>query len=465
MKGKVVMNQNHWKDDNDTNQNDCNEYTSSQTVTSSEPKTKKKANRIAMIVTVTLLCAAFCFGAGALGAMMMDMIYDGDNTSWHNPSNEDHVTFDPPHDDVGAMISDDEDDVQRRPLPEIEKSNGVNTLTYAGSAGDAAYRTLAEAYATVADTVVEISTETVVNGGWLGNYVSSGAGSGVIVSSDGYIVTNHHVIDGADAITVRLKDGAEYQAKIIGKDSATDIAVIRIEGNGEFPAARLGCSADLIVGEPVFAIGNPLGSLGGTLTDGIISATARQMIIDGQKMTLLQTNTAVNPGNSGGGLFNMAGQLIGVVNAKCSEDDVEGLGFAIPIDTAYEVICELIEYGYVRGVVDSGLTVYDVSNTLTAWKNFGSTRLGAYIVESRYSDELQFGDYLLNINGTPVASGADVETVLSDCAVGDTVTVEVIRMQKKNQDGKTVLVETTVSVSLVLKEYVPTDVDVRFDTN
>jgi len=157
MKGKVVMNHNHWKDDNDTNQNDCNEYTSSQTVTSSEPKTKKKANRIAMIVTVTLICAAFCFGAGALGAMMMDMIYDGDNTSWHNPSNEDHVMFAPPHDDVGATISDDEDDVQRRPLPEIEKSNGVNTLTYAGSAGDTAYSTLAEAYATVADTVAYAS--------------------------------------------------------------------------------------------------------------------------------------------------------------------------------------------------------------------------------------------------------------------------------------------------------------------
>ena len=295
---------------------------------------------------------------------------------------------------------------------------------------------------------------------------SEGSGTGIIIgqSDELFLVTNHHVIDGADTITVRLKDGTEYQAEIIGKDASTDIAVLWVASEQPLPAAKLGCSADLIVGEPVFAIGNPLGSLGGTLTDGIISAAARQLIIDGQKMTLLQTNTAVNPGNSGGGLFNMAGQLIGVVNAKCSEDDVEGLGFAIPIDTAYDVICELIEYGYVRGVVDSGLTVYDVSNTLTAWKNFGSTRLGAYIVDSQYSDELQFGDYLLNINGTPIASGADVETVLAECAVGETVTVEVIRIEKKTQNGKTVLSETTLSVSLVLQEYIPSDADVRFDT-
>ncbi|MBR5616076.1 MAG: trypsin-like peptidase domain-containing protein, partial [Clostridia bacterium] len=215
----------------------------------------------------------------------------------------------------------------------------------------------------------------------------------------------------------------------------------------------------------VFAIGNPLGSLGGTVTDGIISATARSIAISGQSMTLLQTNAAINPGNSGGGLFNMAGQLIGVVNAKCSQDDVEGLGFAIPIDTAYDVICELIEYGYVRGVADAGLTVYDVSNTLTAWKNFGSTRLGAYIVDSAYSSELQFGDYLLSINGTPITAGADVETALADCTVGEVVVIEVIRMRKQTQDGKTVLVETTVSVSLVLQEYVPADADVRFGTN
>lgn len=457
------MNQNHWDHDNDTNQNDCCEHTSA-SMTTDRYKTKKRVGRI---VAIVLMCAVLCFGAGALGTIVMYAVQDPADADpgWNgddilSPSFE--LSAD--GEDAGEN-GDDGQETARNPIPNIEKSRGLNSLTYAGSAGEAAYATLAQAYAEVADTVVEISTETVVNGGWLGNYVTGGAGSGVIISADGYIVTNHHVIDGADTVTVRLKNGTVYQAEVIGKDPSTDIAVLWVESEQALPAAKLGCSKDLIVGEPVFAIGNPLGSLGGTLTDGIISATARQLTINGEEMTLLQTNAAINPGNSGGGLFNMAGQLIGVVNAKCSQDDVEGLGFAIPIDTAYDVICELIEYGYVRGVADAGLTVYDVSNTLTAWKNFGSTRLGAYIVDSAYSSELQFGDYLLSINGTPITAGADVETALADCTVGEVVVIEVIRMQKQTQDGKTVLVETTVSVSLVLQEYVPADADVRFGTN
>jgi serine protease Do len=278
-------------------------------------------------------------------------------------------------------------------------------------------------------------------------------------------VTNNHVISDADAITVRTNEGEVYTAVLVGTDAPSDIAVLWIDtGEEDIAAAQLGCSKDLIVGESVFAIGNPLGSLGGTVTNGIISATARSITINGEDMTLLQTNAAVNPGNSGGGLFNMAGQLIGVVNAKCSEDDVEGLGFAIPIDTAYEVICELIEYGYVRGVADAGLTLYDVTNTMTAWKNFGSTRLGAYIVDSQYTEELQFGDYLVSVEGVTILQGADLETVLASCAVGDTVTIEVIRMRQTTKNGKTVLVEMPLSINLTLKEYVPADIDVRFDT-
>jgi serine protease Do len=312
---------------------------------------------------------------------------------------------------------------------------------------------MAEAIDKVQATVVEISTETMVSGGWLGNYVSSGAGSGVVISEDGYIVTNNHVIADADTITVRMTDGSEYSAVLIGRDVATDIAVIWVDTKGvSLQAARLGCSADLIVGEWVFAIGNPLGSLGGTVTNGIISATARGIVIDGQKMTLLQTNAAVNPGNSGGGLFNMAGQLIGVVNAKCSEDDVEGLGFAIPVDTAYEVISQLIEYGYVRGVVDHGLSLYDITsaNIMTAWRYFNSSYAGVYILESAHTDELKYGDLLYAIDGVKVASSKEVEAVLSGYEIGDTVTLTVVRA------------ETEYQVELQLKEYVPSDLNVQF---
>jgi serine protease Do len=348
-------------------------------------------------------------------------------------------------------LSVNEDD--RNPTPQLDKSDSLGKLTYSGSAGANAYSTMAEAIDKVQATVVEISTETMVSGGWLGNYVSSGAGSGVVISEDGYIVTNNHVIADADTITVRMTDGSEYSAVLIGRDVATDIAVIWVDTKGvSLQAAQLGCSADLIVGEWVFAIGNPLGSLGGTVTNGIISATARGIVIDGQKMTLLQTNAAVNPGNSGGGLFNMAGQLIGVVNAKCSEDDVEGLGFAIPVDTAYEVISQLIEYGYVRGVVDHGLSLYDITsaNIMTAWRYFNSSYAGVYILESAHTDELKYGDLLYAIDGVKVASSKEVEAVLAGYEIGDTVTLTVVRA------------ETEYQVELTLKEYVPSDLNVQF---
>ena len=215
------------------------------------------------------------------------------------------------------------------------------------SAGES-YNNISRVYYAVADSVVEITTELITPGSFLNSYVSEGAGSGVIISENGFIVTNHHVIEGASNIVVRLTDGSEYRATLVGSDKTADLAVLKI-ATGEKPLtyAKLGCSADLVVGEDVIAIGNPLGELGGTLTTGIISATERNIIVDGVEMTLLQTNAAINPGNSGGGLFNMAGELVGIVNAKMAGEDVEGLGFAIPIDYAYGVILDLVNYGYV----------------------------------------------------------------------------------------------------------------------
>lgn len=413
---------------------------------------EKKKGLVAVVVALFLCVSTVSCGM---------LAYDAPMTK--EPSDDDQMPeFETPTDvSLNDAVDYEADRNNRNPAPEMSKNEGLESVDYYGSAGDRAYATLAEAYANVAQTVVEISTETVVSGGWLGNYVSSGAGSGVVISTDGYIVTNHHVIAGADTITVRMNNGDSYEAVLVGSDEASDLAVLWIDVQEELKAVQLGCSKDLIVGEPVFAIGNPLGSLGGTLTDGIISATARQIVIDGSNMTLLQTNAAVNPGNSGGGLFNMAGELIGVVNAKCSQDDVEGLGFAIPVDTVYEVVNELIEYGYIRGVVDSGLTLYDVTSTMTAWKNFSSTRLGVYIIGSEYCDDLKYGDYLLNIDGVTVTSGSGAETLLASYSVGDTVTVQVIRLVETTQGGRRVWTEQTVSVELVLREYVPTDVSVR----
>ncbi len=324
--------------------------------------------------------------------------------------------------------------------PDSQKGEG-DRVTSAGEP----YNSVTEVYHAVAASVVEITTETVQMSMW-GQYVSSGAGSGVIIEDSGLIVTNYHVIEGANTVTVRLTDGEEYAASLIGYDSSGDLAVIKIDvGDKELTVASLGCSADLEVGENVVALGNPLGSLGGTLTTGIISAKERSINVGGSEMVLLQTNAAINPGNSGGGLFNMAGQLIGIVNAKISEEGIEGLGFAIPIDVAHCTIEDLVRYGYVRGVVDSGLTVMDVTaqNRYYAYQKYGIDTIGVIVIESRNSSELRLGDMIAYINGKEIFSSLDIELVLKSSNVGDVLDMTVRR------DGR------EIDVKLTLTEKVP----------
>lgn len=309
------------------------------------------------------------------------------------------------------------------------KTNGIKEVT---SAGNSNY-SLAQVVSMVKDSVVEISTEKVVNSAWYGQYVLSGAGSGVIISAnDGcVIVTNYHVISGANTITVKLTDGSSYIASVRGYDAVSDLAVLYIDsGNKDLTSAQLGCSADLVVGEDVIAIGNPLGSLGGTVTNGIISATERQIYIDGIGMTLLQTNAAISPGNSGGGLFNKAGQLIGIVNAKSSDSEAEGLGFAIPIDHAYEIIEELIKYGTVRSTVDAGLTLVDKSVKNDAYRTFGNPNAGVFVYESAYSEDLKYGDRIVSVDGSSIASSDVFSSILRQKKPGDTIQIVVERLSK-----------------------------------
>ena len=211
--------------------------------------------------------------------------------------------------------------------------------------------TYAEAAAVVKDSVVEINTEYTVRNSWF-QYAAGGAGSGVILSDDGYIITNAHVIldenmrNPADTITVRLTDGTEYRAAIVNYDAYEDIALLKIEAVGLTPA-HIGDSDELVVGEEVLVVGNPLGELGGSVTNGIISATEREIEVEDTTMTLLQTNAAVNPGNSGGGMFNLKGELVGIVNAKSSGSGIEGIGFAIPANHAVSVAEKLMDSDYV----------------------------------------------------------------------------------------------------------------------
>lgn len=326
----------------------------------------------------------------------------------------------------------------------ITKTSNSGTTTTASSTSKA--NSTSEIVKKTADSVVEISTESVVTGSFAQQYVQQGAGSGVIISQDGYILTNNHVINGANSVKVRLRDGTEYDATIIGSDSDNDIALLKVNATGLSPAT-LGDSNSLAVGDYVVAIGNPLGELGGTVTDGIISALARKVTIEDTQMTLLQTNAQVNPGNSGGGLFNANGELVGIVNAKQSATEVEGIAFAIPINNVLDILSDLKEYGYVTGKVDLGIDFTDITSDETAFY-YGVNQTGCYVlsVDSGSNAEkagVTRGDLVTKVNDTDVSSSSDITTALEKAEVGDTVTFTVSRRG------------TSKTISFVLEEYVP----------
>ncbi len=295
-------------------------------------------------------------------------------------------------------------------------------------------------------SVVEITTEAVATGSFMMQYVTEGAGSGVIITNDGFIATNHHVIQNATSISVRTADGTSYKATLVGSDEKTDLAVIKIDAK-DLSAAVTGSYEDCAVGDTVVAIGNPLGELGGTVTDGIISALDRDVTIDGKIMNLMQTNTAINPGNSGGGLFNTSGQLIGIVNAKSSGEGIEGLGFAIPINLATEVISDLIEHGYVTGRVETGFEVIEISDFQTAmYYRVQSVGLYVYSVKDNTNAAkagMRAGDLIKSINGEEVTTEEAYTKIIDSHKIGETLTFVVSRNGREQ------------TFNIVLEEYKP----------
>ena len=294
---------------------------------------------------------------------------------------------------------------------------------------------ISDVCAAVSPCVVEVSTEfnKIIYGQY--HYVQEGAGSGVIISADGYILTNAHVItdsqsgDLADAVTIRLNNSDEYEAEIIGSDPASDIALLKIDAE-KLEFATMGNSDSINVGQQIIAVGNPLGELGGTVTCGIISATDREITVENNKMTLIQIDAAINPGNSGGGLFNTRGELVGIVNAKTTDVTVEGLGFAIPVNDAITVAAELQEYGYVTGKPYVGISLVDVTTSYEAYTNFGSSATGVYIilVQEGYNDSaLKYGDRITAINDNEITTVAEAKEIISESQVGDVLIFTVAR--------------------------------------
>lgn len=297
-------------------------------------------------------------------------------------------------------------------------------------------------------SVVEIMTSSATAGG---NTVA-GAGSGVIFGvkeNYTYIVTNNHVVEGAESVRVRTVDGVEYQAVLMGTDWISDIAVLQIEAKGLKPAT-LAKSAGLVKGQEVVVIGNPLGSLGGSVTDGVLSGLERTIKIEGVPMTLLQVSAAVNPGNSGGGLFDMNGNLIGVVNAKSYGEQVDNIGFAIPIDEAYAVCQQLLAQGYVKERADLGFVLSGVTSSY-------GVQIGSYAYNAETGNKVQEGDWLYSVtmpNGKTVDVGSisEYKSILANLKIGETVTLTLYRLRSTGF----LVTPTGYTLQVTVKEYRPT---------
>ncbi len=290
------------------------------------------------------------------------------------------------------------------------------------------YNSTAEVVSAVADTVVEIQTESVTTQ-WGQQYVVSGAGSGVIVSKSEttyYIITNNHVIAGANDITVTTRKGEHYTATLVATDDSADIAVVTISSEQQLSVAVWGDSDELNIGDDLIAIGNPLGSLGGTVTKGILSAAGRTITVGNFAMTLLQTDTAINPSNSGGGLFNMRGELIGIVNAKTTDEEIEGICFAIPGNAARSVYNDLVTYGYINGRATLNLELAEGS--VSAGLGAQSQNI-VYVASASNASADTFKQYdrIYKINGVQISSILEYNIALSKINVGDSITVEVYR--------------------------------------
>lgn len=395
-------------------------------VTAAQPKAKKKSRKglqTAMIACSLALALGLGFGGGILGAYIMQSPQTNADKTVTATASGQVVT--------ATTAEGKESDLK------IVESNTVKNGTSSNSIKDVV--------SSVKDTVVEITTEATSYSSFYGQYVTQGAGSGVIISEDGYILTNNHVIEGATQVTVTTSDNKTYEAKVIGADDTYDVALLKIEAEG-LTVATFGSSSDLEVGETAIVIGNPLGKLGGTVTAGIISSLNRTITIDNKSMELLQTDAPINPGNSGGGLFDGDGNLVGIVVAKSVQTsdgtNVESIGFAIPIDNVKSILGDLKDKGYVSGRAALGLTSVNVL-TDSAARRYGVEQKGVYVyslVSGGAAEQagIVVGDLIKKFDGTEITGNDQLSALVLQKKAGDTVEVVVYR------DGE----EKTISVTL-----------------
>ena len=363
-----------------------------------------------------IVAMALCFSllGGALGT-------GGTYFALHNSESSSSVTS-----------TDSQAQTEKEPvmIPSAEKNETESKIeTYKQAATTKTKMTASEVYKQNVNSTVGITTS--INTNYLGYKTASAAsGSGFIISKDGYIVTNHHVIEDANKITVTLYNGKAYEAELVGSDASSDIAVLKIEANDLQPVT-IGSSSELVVGDEVAAIGNPLGELTFSLTKGVVSALDRTVTIENKVMTLIQTDTAINSGNSGGALFNMYGEVVGITNARCATNgsgySVDNIGFAIPIDSVKSLINNLVDNGYAAksyigiGAIDASKD--DKQDEVT------EGALIKQVNEDSPAEQagLKVDDIVTEVNGRKIKSAGELTSYVKSSANGDVLTCKVFR--------------------------------------
>ena len=377
------------------------------------PKDKKHSRGLALgLCGVAAACLLFAGGA-VVG-----------NVAFGGHANSDSGT--------SASTSDSAPTLQINSKPESDSSNSSDNYDTAdGMAGEDIYKKVNPSVVSVISTTAE----------------GTGSGSGVIMSKDGYIITNNHVVDGAQSVSVQLSDGTSLDAEIIGTDEQTDLAVIKVTPTSDLTAAEFGDSDELEPGEYAYAIGSPGGvQFANTITGGRISAINRDLTVNDRVMTLIQTDASINNGNSGGALINKYGQVVGITSAKLSGNafgsaTVEGMGFAIPINTAKDIVDELIQNGYVSGRPSIGITGQNVESA-----DGKVSGVQVYSIDSRAkaaSEGLQVGDVITAVDGTPTPDMDKVNELKQDKKAGDKLTLSVYRIST----GKTLNITITLTDS------------------
>ena len=377
---------------------------------SRKPKKAKKQGIFWKKAGAAVLALALLLGSNAVTASLVNRRWD--------------KALDETQKQLGQQIQ----DLQKQ----IDSASSANSALIGSSvaAGDAL--TPAQVYAKNVGSVVAISA-TIQSNGFYGSTESASSGSGFILTQDGYVVTNCHVVEGATSVSIITHDGTEIPAKVVGYDDNNDVAVLKAEAEGLTPV-KLGSSDELIIGDMVIAIGNPLGELTSTQTVGYVSGKGREVSTGNlTTISMIQTDAAINPGNSGGPLFNMAGEVVGITTAKYSGTtgsgaSIEGIGFAIPINDVLSMIDDLVEYGYVTGAY-LGVSVQNTDETAAAMYNLPS---GAYVysvVEGGSADRagVQAKDIIIDLGGYTVTNVTTLTRALRNFKAGDVTTITVIR--------------------------------------